>query len=124
MKINDKNALDVLKKEFSDLGPEIIDNFRRKYQQHVDEAVEDEFFCGINRAICAMMEANVDDKKIIDLLIKYWDLNTSNLAKTWRVINFCTQNALKRQKETPKTLYLQGFRGFFVLFPLNSCGWF
>ncbi len=44
MKINDKNALDVLKKEFSDLGPEIIDNFRRKYQQHVDEAVEDEFF--------------------------------------------------------------------------------
>ena len=41
MKINDKNALDVLKKEFSDLGPEIIDNFRRKYQQHVDEAVED-----------------------------------------------------------------------------------
>ena len=25
MKINDKNALDVLKKEFSDLGPEIID---------------------------------------------------------------------------------------------------
>ena len=44
--------------------------------------------------------------------------NTSNLAKTWRVINFCTQNALKRQKETPKTLYLQGFREFFVLFPL------
>ena len=91
MKINDKNALDVLKKEFSDLGPEIIDNFRRKYQQHVDEVMQK---------------------------------NTSNLAKTWRVINFCTQNALKRQKETPKTLYLQGFRGFFVLFPLNSCGWF
>ena len=78
MKINDKNALDVLKKEFSDLGPEIIDNFRRKYQQHVDEAVEDEFFCGIHRTICAMMEANVDDKKIIDLLIKYWDLKPSD----------------------------------------------
>ena len=73
MKINDKNALDVLKKEFSDLGPEIIDNFRRKYQQHVDEAVEDEFFCGIHREIWAMMEANVDYKKIIDLLINYWD---------------------------------------------------
>ena len=52
MKINDKNALDVLKKEFSDLGPEIIDNFRRKYQQHVDEAVEDEFFCGIQSNLC------------------------------------------------------------------------
>lgn len=24
MKINDKNALDVLKKEFSDLGPELL----------------------------------------------------------------------------------------------------
>lgn len=44
MKINDKNALDVLKKEFSDLGPEIIDNFRRKYQQHVEEQLKMNFF--------------------------------------------------------------------------------
>ena len=78
MKINDKNALDVLKKEFSDLGPEIIDNFRRKYQQHLDEEVENEIFFVILREISAMMEANVDDKKIIDLLIKYWDLKPSD----------------------------------------------
>lgn len=78
MNINDKKALDVLKKGFSDLGPEIIDNCRRKYQQHIDEEVEDEFFNGIDRAVCAMLEANVDDKEIIDLLIKYWDIKPSD----------------------------------------------
>ncbi len=78
MKKDNTKMLDILKKEFSNLGPEIRDRLRANYQQHIDEATEDEFFVGIDRAVCAMLEANVDDNKIIDLLIKYWDIKPSD----------------------------------------------
>ena len=42
------------------------------------------------------------------------------LTNTHTIFQFCTQNVLKKQKEPPKTLYYQGFRGFFILFPLLS----
>ena len=61
MKINDKNALDVLKKEFS------------------------RFLWNPQSNLCNDGKANVDDKKIIDLLIKYWDLKPSDAKRILRI---------------------------------------
>ena len=37
------------------------------------------------------------------------------LTNTHTIFQFCTQNVLKKQKETPKTLYFQGFRGVAIV---------
>lgn len=36
----------------------------------------------------------------------------------------CTQNVLTSKKITPKALYLSGFRGFCLSFPLDGAGGF
>jgi hypothetical protein len=64
---------DYLSRYFSELLGEIRENSHAR----LDEAAFEERVIGIEKAIAALHEAGVEDKQIIKLLQKYWDLRLS-----------------------------------------------
>ena len=64
---------DYLQRYFSELLGEIRENSYAR----LDEAAFEERVIGIEKAIAALHEAGVEDKQIIKLLQKYWDLRLS-----------------------------------------------
>lgn len=56
---------------------ELLESIREKNNARLDEAALEERVIGIEKATAALLEAEVEDKKIIYLLQKYWDLRLS-----------------------------------------------
>lgn len=73
----ENNLLSILKKEFSGFGSELLDGIRERCNQHIDDAVFNETLLGIDRATAALIEAGIDENKVVNLLVKHWDLRPS-----------------------------------------------
>lgn len=66
-----------VKEAFKGFGGEILDSIRNSHREIVDDAVFEEKILGIENATAAMMEVGIEDKMIIQMLQKYWDLRLS-----------------------------------------------
>lgn len=67
----------TFKKAFSGFGYELLDRLRDSASQRISDAEFEERISGIEKATMAMIEAGVDEKVIVALLQKYWDLRLS-----------------------------------------------
>lgn len=65
------------KESFSGFGREILERIREDNYARLDEAAFEERMIGIEKAVAALYEAEVDEERIISLLQKYWDLRLS-----------------------------------------------
>jgi len=65
------------RKAFSGFGWELLDNIRSSAKGKLDDAAFEEKVIGIQNATAAMIEADVEEDKIIRMLQKYWDLRLS-----------------------------------------------
>lgn len=72
-----------VKERFKGLGGEILESIRDRHRENIDDAVFEERILGIENATAAMIEAGVEDRLIIQMLQKYWDLRLSEA--TWFV---------------------------------------
>ncbi|MEA4892893.1 MAG: hypothetical protein VB085_10090 [Peptococcaceae bacterium] len=61
----------------SGFGSELLEQIRENSTARLDEAAFKEKIIGIEKAIAALREAEVEDEKIIFLLQKHWDLRLS-----------------------------------------------
>ncbi len=66
-----------VKEAFKGFGGEILESIRNSHREIVDDAVFEEKILGIENATAAMMEVGIEDKMIIQMLQKYWDLRLS-----------------------------------------------
>jgi hypothetical protein len=66
-----------IRDSFSGFGSELLESIRENSNARLDEAAFEERVIGIEKAILALREAEVEDEKIIYLLQKYWDLRLS-----------------------------------------------
>lgn len=72
------------KDSFSGFGREILDGIRQDHFARLDEAAFEESIIGIEKAVAALCEAEVNEEKIIFLLQKYWDLRLSEAKEFLR----------------------------------------
>lgn len=68
---------DALKEEFKNFPSELINDVRQSRANSDDEIALETEIKSIHKATLALLEAKVEDKKIISLLQKYWDLRRS-----------------------------------------------
>lgn len=66
-----------VKEVFKGFGGEILESIRDRHREIIDDAVFEERILGIENATAAMIEAGIEDKIIIEMLQKYWDLRLS-----------------------------------------------
>ena len=66
-----------VKEAFKGFGGEILESIRNSHREIVDDAVFEVKILGIENATAAMMEVGIEDKMIIQMLQKYWDLRLS-----------------------------------------------
>lgn len=66
-----------IRDSLSGFGSELVERLRESHNARLDEAAFEERVIGIEKATAALREAEVEDKKIIYLLQKYWDLRLS-----------------------------------------------
>ena len=78
----------VFKGAFSGFGRELLDGVRERANQHISDAEIQERIVGIEKATMAMFEVGVEEKVIIEMLQKYWDLRLSE-AQSF-VDEFCS----------------------------------
>lgn len=62
---------------FSDFPRELLYRIRENSNEQLDNAAFEERVIGIENATAALVEADVEEDKIIQLLQKYWDLRLS-----------------------------------------------
>jgi len=72
------------KESFSGFGRELLDGIRQDHFARLDEAAFEERIVGIEKAVAALYEAEVDEEEIIALLQKYWDLRLSEAKEFLR----------------------------------------
>lgn len=66
-----------VKEAFKGFGGEILESIRNSHREIIDDAVFEEKILGIENATAAMIEVGIEDKIIIQMLQKYWDLRLS-----------------------------------------------
>ncbi len=66
-----------VKEVFKGLGGEILESIRDSHREIIDDAVFEERILGIKNATAAMIEVGIEDRIIIQMLQKYWDLRLS-----------------------------------------------
>ena len=66
-----------VKEAFKGFGGEILESIRNSHREIVDDAVFEERILGIENATAAMIEIGIEDRIIIQMLQKYWDLRLS-----------------------------------------------
>lgn len=67
----------AFKGAFFGFNRELLDGVREQANQHITDAEIQERIVGIEKATMAMFEAGVEEKTIIAMLQKYWDLRLS-----------------------------------------------
>ncbi len=70
-------TMSSVKEAFRGLGGEILESIRNSHREIIDDAVFEERIFGIENATAAMIEAGIEDRIIIQMLQKYWDLRLS-----------------------------------------------
>lgn len=70
-----------IKDSLSGFGSELLERIRENNNTRLDEAAFEERIIGIEKAIAALREAEVEDEKIGYLLQKYWDLRLSEVKE-------------------------------------------
>lgn len=70
-------AMCSVKEAFKGFGGEILESIRNNHREIIDDAVFEEKIRGIENATAAMIEVGIEDKIIIQMLQKYWDLRLS-----------------------------------------------
>lgn len=70
-----------VKDSLSGFGSELLERIRENNNTRLDEAAFEERIIGIEKAIAALREAEVEDEKIGYLLQKYWDLRLSEVKE-------------------------------------------
>ncbi|WP_050607384.1 hypothetical protein [Clostridium niameyense] len=65
----------------SGFGSELLERIRENKNARLDEAAFQERVSGIEKAIAALCEAEVEENKIIYLMQKYWDLRLSEVKE-------------------------------------------
>ncbi len=63
-----------IRDSLSGFGSEVLERIRENNNAGLDAAGFEERVIGIEKAIAALREAEVEDEKIIYLMQKYWDL--------------------------------------------------
>ena len=66
-----------VKEAFKGFGGGILESIRDRHREIIDDAVFEERIIGIENATAAMLEAGIEDKIIIQMLQKHWDLRLS-----------------------------------------------
>lgn len=66
-----------VKEVFKGLGGEILESIRNSHREIIDDVVFEERILGIENATAAMIEVGIEDRIIIQMLQKYWDLRLS-----------------------------------------------
>ena len=56
------------------VGSFVLDSFRESADKHLDDAAFDERIVVIKKATAAMIEAGVNEQRVIEMLQKHWDL--------------------------------------------------
>lgn len=74
-----------IRDSFKGFGSELFESIRENNNARFDEAAFEERVVGIEKAIAAMREAEVEDEKIIYLIQKYWDLRLSEAKEFLRL---------------------------------------
>ena len=74
----------TFKDSFSGFGREVLERIREDNYARIGQDAFEESIIGIKKAVAALCEAKVDDKKIISLLQKYWDLRLSEAEEFLR----------------------------------------
>lgn len=59
------------------VGTEVWESIKGGARQGIDDYILDEKITGMYKATAAMLEAGVEEKTVIDMLQKYWDLRLS-----------------------------------------------
>ena len=80
---------DKTKNAILGFGKEILDGVRADHYERLNQATDEEWCLGIEKAVLAMTESKVDDSQIIRMLQKYWDLRLSEAERF--VKNFVDQ---------------------------------
>lgn len=70
-------AMSSVKEVFKGLGGEILESIRNSHREIIDDAVFEERILGIENATAAMIKVGIEDRIIIQMLQKYWDLRLS-----------------------------------------------
>lgn len=84
----------TVREAFDGFGRELLDDIRAKANDRISDVAFEERIIGIEKATTAMIESGVDEKTIIMMLQKHWDLRLSEAtvfilnAKTSRVTKF------------------------------------
>ncbi|MFC4389048.1 hypothetical protein ACFOZ1_14690 [Gracilibacillus marinus] len=80
-----------IRDSLSEFGKELLGRIRETSNARLEEAAFEERVIGIEKATAALVEATVEDEKIIYLLQKYW------IYASARLRNFCSKkDTLKR----------------------------
>ena len=66
-----------VKEVFKGLGGEILESIRNSHREIIDDVVFEERILGIENATATMIEVGMEDRIIIQMLQKYWDLRLS-----------------------------------------------
>ncbi|GIM30121.1 hypothetical protein CPJCM30710_27870 [Clostridium polyendosporum] len=74
-----------IRDSLSGFGSELLERIRENKNARLDEAAFQERVIGIEKAIAALCEAEVEEKKIIYLMQKYWDLRLSEVKELLRL---------------------------------------
>lgn len=72
-----KFAMSSVKEAFKGFGGEILESIRNSHREILDDAVFEERILGIESATAAMIEVGIENRTIIQMLQKYWDLRLS-----------------------------------------------
>ena len=72
----------------SELWADIREKSNAKLDERLDEGAIEERVIGIKKATAALLEAEVEDEKIIYLLQKYWDLRLSEAKELLRQVRY------------------------------------
>lgn len=75
--------------EIRKLANEMVDTLREGVRNKIDQEVTNERWNNIGYATQAMVESELEERQILKMLIKYWDLRPSE-AKD--VLNFAKNN--------------------------------
>ena len=78
--------------EIKKLANEMVDTLRESVWNKIDQEVTDERWNNIGFAAQAMVESEVPEKQILNMLIKYWDLQPSE-AKD--ILRFAKKNSFR-----------------------------
>jgi len=79
MKDEERNYImgKIIKEAFNGFGRELLRDIRKEANARISDATFEERNIGIEKTTISMLEANVNEKIIIKMLQKHWDLRLS-----------------------------------------------